>query len=81
LRLSVEAIELPRRVGAITPDYYVKIAAYVVISVLFFFAPIWGAQRRDSGLSRDQFPLWLKLAGIVALPLLGFVILKLVVRQ
>jgi len=78
LRLSVEAIELPRRAGAITPDYYAKVAAYVVASVGFFCAPMWGALRKDTEFPNHQLRIWLELAGIVALPLLGFVVLRLV---
>jgi hypothetical protein len=78
LRLSVEAIELPRRAGAITPDYYAKVAAYVVASVGFFCAPTWGLLGRDTAFSSHRLRTWLELAGIVALPLLGFVVLKLV---
>jgi hypothetical protein len=78
LRLSVEAIELPQRAGTITPDYYVKVAVYVAGSVLCFFTPIWGALRNEDGILPGQYLVWLELAGIVALPLLGFVVLKLV---
>jgi len=78
LRLSVEAIELPQRAGTITPDYYLKVAAYLVVSVLCFYAPIWGALRKEGSTPLDQVVVWLKLAGIVALPLLGFVVLRLV---
>jgi hypothetical protein len=78
LRLSVEAIELPQRAGTITPDYYVKVAVYTVGSVLCFFTPIWGALRNEDGILPGQLIVWLELAGIVALPLLGFVVLKLV---
>jgi len=78
LRLSVEAIELPQRAGIITPDYYVKVAVYTVGSLLCFFTPIWGALRKGEGILPGQLLVWLELAGIVALPLLGFVVLKLV---
>ncbi len=77
LRLSIEAIELPQRAGTITPDYYLKVAAYLVVSVLCFYAPIWGALRKEGSTPLDQVVVWLKLAGIVALPLLGFVVLRL----
>jgi hypothetical protein len=77
LRLSIEAIELPRRAGAITPDYYAKVAAYVVASVGFFWAPIWGALGKHTEFSSHRLRIWLELAGIVALPLLGFLVLKL----
>jgi hypothetical protein len=78
LRLSIEAIELPQRAGVITPDYYLKVTAYLVISVLCFYAPIWGALRKGGSTPLDQVVLWLKLAGVVALPLLGLVVLRLV---
>lgn len=78
LRLSIEAIELPRRAGAITPDYYAKVAAYLVASVGFFCAPVWGAFGRDTEASSHRAMMWLELAGILALPLLGFLVLKLV---
>jgi hypothetical protein len=77
LRLSVEAIELPRRAGAITPDYYAKVAAYVVASVGFFCAPVWGVPDEGTAFSSHRLRMWLELAGIIALPLLGFVVLKL----
>jgi hypothetical protein len=76
LRLSIEAIELPRRAGAITPDYYAKVAAYVVGSVGFFCAPMWGALK-DTEFPIHHLRMWLELAGIVALPLLGFLVLRL----
>lgn len=79
LRLSIEAIELPQRAGTITPDYYLKMAAYLVVSVLCFYAPIWGALRRESSNPLDQIALGLKLAGIMALPVLGYLVLTLVV--
>jgi hypothetical protein len=78
LRLSVEGIELPRRAGAITPDYYAKVAAYTIASLLCFFTPTWGAFRREGVPRVAQLVVWLELAGIIALPLLGFVILRLV---
>lgn len=78
LRLSVEAIELPQRAGTITPDYYLKVTAYLVVSVLCFYAPIWGALRKGGSTPLDQVVIGLKLAGVVALPLLGFVVLRLV---
>lgn len=78
LRLSVEGIELPQRAGTITPDYYVKVAIYAVGSILCFFTPMWGALRKGEGILPGQLLVWLELAGIVALPLLGFVVLKLV---
>jgi hypothetical protein len=77
LRLSIEAVELPRRAGAITPDYYAKVAAYVVASVGFFCAPMWRALTRDTEFPVHRLRIWLELAGIVALPLLGFVVLRL----
>jgi hypothetical protein len=77
LRLSIEAIELPERAGTITPDYYAKVAAYVVASVGFFWAPMWGAFGRDAEASSHRIMMWLELTGIVALPLLGFLVLKL----
>jgi hypothetical protein len=78
LRLSIEAIELPQRAGVITPDYYIKVTAYLAVSVLCFYAPIWGALRKGGSTPLDQVVVWLKLAGIVALPLLGFVVLRIV---
>jgi hypothetical protein len=76
LRLSIEGIELPRRAGTITPDYYAKVAAYAVASLLCFFTPTWGALHRE-GVSRvDRLVVWLELAGIVALPLFGFILLR-----
>ena len=77
LRLSVEGIELPQRAGAITPDYYAKIAAYTIASLLCFFTPTWGAFRRVGAPRLDQLVVWLELVGIIALPLLGFIILSL----
>jgi hypothetical protein len=81
LRLSIEGIELPHRVGAITPDYYAKVAAYAVASLLCFFTPTWGAFHRE-GISRvDHLVVWLELAGIVALPLYAFVLLRFALGQ
>jgi len=77
LRLSVEGIELPRRAGAITPDYYAKIAAYTIASLLCFFTPTWAGFRREGMPRADQLVVWLELVGIIALPLLGFIILRL----
>ncbi|MCJ7621580.1 MAG: hypothetical protein MUP64_15320, partial [Anaerolineae bacterium] len=68
----------PQRAGAITPDYYAKIAVYTIASLLCFFTPTWAGFRREGVPRADQLVVWLELAGIVALPLLGFVILKLV---
>ena len=76
--MGVEAIELPQRAGTITPDYYIKVTAYLVVSVLCFYAPIWGALRKGGSTPLDQVVIGLKLAGVVALPLLGFVVLRLV---
>jgi len=78
LRLSVEGIELPQRSGTITPDYYVKIAIYVAASLACFFAPIGGVLRRGPRISRFQPLTLLELAAILALPLLGFVVLRVV---
>ena len=78
LRLSIEGIELPQRAGALTPDYYLKAAGYAIASVLCFFTPIWGALRKEGGLPVDQLALWLEWAGIVALPVFGFIVLRLV---
>jgi len=78
LRLSVEGIELPQRAGAITPDYYVKIAMYVMASLAFFFAPVRGVRREGVRISLFWVITLLRLAGIMVLPLLGFVVLKLV---
>jgi hypothetical protein len=77
LRLSIEGIELPHRAGAITPDYYAKVAAYTITSLVCFFTPTWAGFRREGGRRIDQLVVWLELAGIVALPLLGFVLLRL----
>jgi hypothetical protein len=78
LRLSIEGIELPQRAGALTPDYYLKAAGYAIASVMCFFTPIWGGLRKEGGLPVDQLALWLEWAGIVALPVFGFVVLRLV---
>jgi hypothetical protein len=79
LRLSVEGIELPHRVGSITPDYYFKIGAYILLSLLCFFSPLWGAFSRG-GMSRvRRLVLWLAWAAIAALPLPAFVLLRLAV--
>jgi hypothetical protein len=77
LRLSIEGIELPHRAGAITPDYYLKIAAYIIASALCFFTPLWGAFRRGSMGRGDRLVLCLAWAGIAALPLPAFVLLRL----
>jgi hypothetical protein len=77
LRLSIEAIELPRRAGAITPDYYAKVAAYLVASVCFFCAPTWGGLGKHIEFPGPRLRIWLEWAGIVALPLLGFLVLRL----
>lgn len=77
LRLSVEGIELPHRVGSITPDYYLKIGAYAVASLLCFFTPLWGAFRRGSLSRVGRLVLCLAWAGIAALPLPAFVLLRL----
>lgn len=77
LRLSIEAIELPRRAGAITPDYYAKVAAYVIASMGFFWAPTWGTLSREAEFPSRRLRVWLEWAGIVALPLLGFLVLRL----
>ncbi len=78
LRLSAEGIELPQRAGAITPDYYVKIAIYITASLACFFAPIGRVRRQGIGSSRFWVITLLRLAGIMALPLLAFVVLKLI---
>jgi len=79
LRLSVEGIELPHRVGSITPDYYLKIGAYVVLSLLCFLTPLWGAFRRG-GMSRVQrLAPCLAWAAIAALPLPAFLLLRMAV--
>jgi len=78
LRLSIEGIELPHRVGAITPDYYLKIAAYIIASLLCLFTPLWGTFRRGSMSRVGRLGVWLVWAGIAALPLPAFVLLKLV---
>ncbi|MGB3904906.1 MAG: hypothetical protein WBB22_08295 [Anaerolineae bacterium] len=76
LRLSIEGIELPQRSGGITPDYYVKIAIYIAAGLACFFAPIGGVLRRGPRMSLDRLLTLLQLAGIMALPLLAFVVLK-----
>jgi hypothetical protein len=78
LRLSVEGIELPQRAGAITLDYYAKIAVYVVASLACFFAPVGVVRQRGLRISLFWAITLLRLGGIVALPLLGFVVLKLI---
>jgi hypothetical protein len=81
LRLGVEGIELPQRAGTITPDYYVyglKIATYIVVSLGFFFAPLARIRRKGVRISLSQAITLLKLVGIMALPLVAFVVLKLV---
>jgi hypothetical protein len=78
LRLSIEGIELPHRAGALTPDYYFKAAGYAVVSVLCFFTPISGALRREHSVPIRQLVVWFEWAGILALPLLGLIVLRLV---
>ncbi len=78
LRLSIEGIELPHRAGALTPDYYLKAAGYALASVVCFFTPISGTLRKEGGVTGDQLAVWLEWAGILALPLLGFIVLRLV---
>jgi hypothetical protein len=81
LRLGVEAIELPQRPGTTMPDYYLygaKIAVYIVAGLAFFYAPIAGVRRQEEQGSPLQPSTLLKLVGIMALPLLAFVTLKLV---
>jgi hypothetical protein len=81
LRLSVEGIELPHRVGSVTPDYYFKIAAYILLSLLCFFTPLWGAFR-SGGMSRlRRLALCLAWAAIAALPLPAFLLLRLAVGR
>jgi hypothetical protein len=79
LRFSVEAIELPQRAGAITPDYYLKVAAYLVVSALCFYAPIWSALRSERSAALNNAAVSLQFAGIAALPLLGYFVLAFVV--
>ncbi|NIN98781.1 MAG: hypothetical protein GTO49_28170, partial [Anaerolineae bacterium] len=76
LRLSIEGIELPHRSGAFTPDYFVKIGLYVALSLACFFAPLYGVWRDGSRVSYDWLATLLQLSGIIALPLLGFVLLR-----
>jgi len=76
LRLSIEGIELPQRSGAFTPDYYVKIGLYVAASLTCFFAPLYGVSRDGIRVPLDWLATLLQLAGIIALPLLGFVLLR-----
>jgi len=78
LRLSAEGIELPQRAGAITPDFYVKIAIYITASLACFFAPIGRVRRQGIRSSLFWIITLLRLAGIMALPLLAFVVLKLI---
>ncbi len=76
LRLSIEGIELPQRSGALTPDYYVKIGLYVAATLTCFLAPICGVSRDRARARLDWLGTLLELAGIMALPLLGFVLLR-----
>ncbi len=76
LRLSIEGIELPQRSGALTPDYYVKIGLYVAATLTCFLAPICGVSRDRARVRLDWLGTLLELAGIMALPLLGFVLLR-----
>ncbi len=78
LRLSVEGIELPQRAGAITLDYYVKIAAYIMATLACFFAPIGRVRWRGTPITLFWATTVLRLAGILALPLLAFVVLRLI---
>jgi len=78
LRLSAEGIELPQRAGAITPDFYVKIAIYIMASLACFFVPLGGLRREGIRISLFWVITLLRLAGIMALPLLAFVVLKLI---
>jgi hypothetical protein len=80
LRVGIEGIELPERPDTSTPDYYVyyvKIAVYVAAGLAVFFAPIARVRRKRLRISLARVVTLLKLAGIMALPLLGFVVLKL----
>jgi hypothetical protein len=77
LRLSIEGIELPQRAGAVTPDYYVKTAIYVGATLACFFAPLSKMPRCGLRTSRDHVITLLQLAGIMVLPLLAFLFLKL----
>lgn len=77
LRLSIEGIELPQRAGTITPDYYVKITVYVAASLACFFAPMGSVRRSGLRMSLDRAITLLELLGIMAIPLLAFIVLKL----
>jgi hypothetical protein len=79
LRLSIEGIELPRRAGAITPDYYAKIAIYMAISLACFFAPVGSTRWRGLHVSLSRAISLFVLAGIMAIPLLAFLVLKLII--
>lgn len=78
LRLSIEGIELPRRAGAITPDYYAKVGIYVTATLACFFAPVAGAQGQMRGISIGRATTLCRLVAIMALPLLGYLALKLI---
>jgi hypothetical protein len=81
LRLGVEAIELPQRPGTTTPDYYiycVKIAVYIVASLAFFYVPMARVRREELWSPALEPITLLKLLGIMTLPLLAFVALRLV---
>jgi hypothetical protein len=72
---------LPQRPGTTTPDYYiycVKIAVYIVASLALFYVPIARVRREELRSPALEPITLLKLWGIMALPLLGFAILKLV---
>lgn len=80
LRLSVEGIELPHRVGAITPDYYAKIAGYLLVGLVCFFSPLSSSLRRGHALGLNWLVVGLELLGILSLPLLGFLLLRFLLR-
>jgi len=81
VRVGVEGIELPQRPGTGAPDYYIycaKIAVYIIAGLMLFFVPIARVRRERLGISLARVITLLKLAGIMALPLLAYIMLKLV---
>jgi hypothetical protein len=81
LRLSIEGIELPQRSGGFTPDYFAKIGLYVAVTLTCFFAPLYGVWRDGIRVRYDWLATLLQLSGIIALPLLGFVLLRVALRM
>lgn len=78
IRLSIEAIELPTRSGSITPDYYAKIALYLLTAGATFFLPFWGVWRQMEGIKARMFPL-MAMGLIAALPLPLFLFIRIIV--